>query len=178
MIPPSTAPLASDPLALSMSAIPIRSSTRAFVAKHEGRRAHVYRDSKGHPTIGVGFNLDRGDARKVLASVGADYDRVRAGAQDRTDAQIDALLDVALRGAVETVRAALPGFDALKPAQQDALIDMAFNLGSGGFPKFQKMIAALNAGDARTAAAEARDSLWARQVGPERVADVVAAILA
>ena len=158
-------------------AIAIRPSTRTFVAKHEGRRARVYRDSKGHPTVGVGFNLDRGDARKVLASVGADYDRVRAGAQDLTDAQIDALLDVTLRGAMETVRAAVPGFDALKPAQQDGLMDMAFNLGSGGFPKFQKMIAALNAGDARTAAAEAKDSLWAQQVGPERVADVVMGLL-
>ncbi|HET6762096.1 MAG TPA: glycoside hydrolase family protein [Longimicrobiaceae bacterium] len=160
------------------AAFAIRPSTRAFIARHEGRRTHVYLDAKGHPTVGVGFNLDRDDARQMLAAVRADYDAVRGGRQTLTDAQVDALLDRSLAGAAETVRAAVPGFDAMKPAQQDALLDMAFNLGSGGFPKFQKMIAALNAGDMQKAAAEMEDSLWARQVGPQRVGDVVAAILA
>ena len=160
------------------AALAIRPSTRAFIARHEGRRTRVYRDAMGHPTVGVGFNLDRDDARQVLHAVGADYDAVRGGRQALTEAQVDALLNRSLAGAVETVRAAVPGFDAMKPTQQDALLDMAFNLGSGGFPKFQKMIAALNAGDLQKAAAEMKDSLWARQVGPQRVGDVVAAILA
>jgi GH24 family phage-related lysozyme (muramidase) len=156
----------------------IRAETRALISKHEGRLNHVYVDTAGHPTIGVGFNLDRGDARDLLHSVGADYDAVRAGKQTLTDAQIDALLDRTLQGAVGTVQKAVPGFASLKPAQQDALIDMAFNLGSGGFPKFQKMIAAINAGDPKTAAAEMKASLWAKQVGPERVNDDVNGMLA
>jgi GH24 family phage-related lysozyme (muramidase) len=161
-----------------MAAFAIRPSTRDFIARHEGRRTRVYLDSAGHPTVGVGFNLDRDDARQMLTAVGASYDGVRSGKQALTDAEVDALLDRSLAGAVETVRASVPDFDALKPAQQDALLDMAFNLGPGGFPRFRKMLAALNAGDVQKAAAEMKDSLWARQVGPQRVNDVVAAILA
>jgi hypothetical protein len=34
-----------------------------------GYRTCVYTDTMGHPTIGIGFNLDRGDAPALIASV-------------------------------------------------------------------------------------------------------------
>lgn len=44
------------------------------------------------------------------------------------------------------------------------MIDMCFNLGLPGFLEFERMLAALNAGDYDRAAQEMLDSKWARQV--------------
>src|SRR6187551_1498786 len=33
---------------------------KAQLERHEGNRSKVYNDTAGHPTIGIGFNLDRG----------------------------------------------------------------------------------------------------------------------
>lgn len=149
----------------------ITDHTRELIDRHEGREAHVYTDTEGHPSVGVGFNLDRPGAREALAAVGADYDAVRAGQQDLTDAQMDRLRDSDLERARQTVRDNVENFDSLSPSQQDALTDMAYNLGPTGFAGFQKMIEAVENDDWETAAAEMEDSQWAAQVGAERLND-------
>lgn len=54
---------------------------------------------------------------------------------------------------------------------QAALMNMCFNLGIGRLLGFRKMIMALTAKDYTTAAIEALDSKWAKQVG-QRAKDV------
>ena len=54
------------------------------------------------------------------------------------------------------------GLDAVR---QRVLVDMGFNLGIPTLLKFQNMWAAIEEEDFQTAADEARDSRWAKQVG-------------
>eukprot|EP01052_Picozoa_sp_SAG31_P056225 SAG31_NODE_15974_length_728_cov_10.190779_1_plen_107_part_10 len=64
----------------------------SIVSKHEGRRKCVYTDTTGHKTIGVGYNLDQPGAKFMIASVGADFDKVYSGKQCLNDKQIDQIL--------------------------------------------------------------------------------------
>ena len=48
----------------------------SLIKKHEGHKNHVYLDSEGKKTVGIGFNLTRPDAPAILKSIGADYDKV------------------------------------------------------------------------------------------------------
>jgi GH24 family phage-related lysozyme (muramidase) len=63
----------------------------AFIKDHEGYRPHVYNDSRGIPTIGIGLNLLRPDAKKIAAQAGADYDAILSGKQTLTDDQVKEL---------------------------------------------------------------------------------------
>ena len=138
---------------------------RARITEHEGRRRHVYTCTAGHPSIGVGFNLDRPDARARLSAVGADYDAVRAGRADLTDEQVDRLLDGTLAEAITGASGLVSGFADLPDAAQAVLVDMVFNLGAAGVRKFRRMLAAVARRDWLAAAAEMESSLWFRQVG-------------
>lgn len=142
-----------------------------LIEKHEGRRRAVYLDTAGHPTVGVGFNLDRPGAAEVLARVGASHSAIFAGAQELTDGQIEALLVRDLADSIVSARAVCPTFDALDRGAQLALIDMAFNLGRAGLAGFRGMLAAIANGDLLEAAVHALDSRWARQVGRRALED-------
>jgi lysozyme len=63
----------------------------------------------------------------------------------------------------------IPWWRGLDDLRQDVLSNMAFNLGVGGLLNFQNMLAATQAGDYTTAAAEMLDSQWANQVGQRAV---------
>ena len=56
--------------------------------------------------------------------------------------------------AVMKVAAALPKWNTYAEPAQEALFDMAFNLGLGGLKKFPHMLRAVDAGDWATAAAQ------------------------
>ena len=144
-----------------------------LIEKHEGRHHMVYLDTEGHPTIGVGFNLDRQGAREALSRVGASHLALVTGAQGLSDEQIDVLLQLDLTMSAIAARAVCPSFGALHRGAQLALIDMAFNLGREGLAGFRGMLAAIAAGDFLTAAVEALDSKWARQVGRRALEDAV-----
>lgn len=143
----------------------------ALLTKHEGRRKHMYLDTLNIPSIGIGFNLKRGGARQALASVGADYDKVLAGTQDFTDAQIDALFNKDLDGAIVSSRRQVPNFDSLAFNARLVVVDMMF-MGEGAFAGFKKMIAALKKFDYNTAADEMKDSKWYTQVKNRGIEDV------
>lgn len=121
-----------------------RTRLRAQLQQHEGRRAHVYRDTVGKATIGVGRNLeDRG----------------------LLEDEIDLLLDNDITAAYNDAARIVPGLSTLSEDRQHALIDMVFNLGAAGLLKFRKFLAAVEARDFDRAAAEMLDSKWAKQVG-------------
>ncbi|MBL0189316.1 MAG: glycoside hydrolase family protein [Candidatus Obscuribacter sp.] len=146
--------------------------TRDLIQRHEGRRAHVYMDTANHPTVGVGFNLDRADARTKLTAVGADYDAVRAGNADLTNTQIDRLFTDDLSAADTNSRQVVSTFDALPARKKSVVTDMMFNLGRAKFSQFVNLINALEQHNYASAADEMENSAWYTQVGGRGTEDV------
>ncbi|WP_203662573.1 glycoside hydrolase family protein [Actinocatenispora rupis] len=137
---------------------------RDQLAADEGNEQHVYTDTEGHPSVGIGFNLDRADARSRLAAVGADYTAVRNGTQDLTADQVNRLFSHDVGTAVDTARDYYAGFDQLDAARQRTLTNMAFNLGAARLGGFHQLHDVLANGDWNAAADAMQDSRWARQV--------------
>jgi len=114
------------------------------LVRDEELRLKPYRDSVGKLTIGVGRNLD---------DVGV------------TQAEALALLANDIQNARSHLEQYLPWAGGLDEVREAALVNMCFNMGIGALMNFHKFLAALQAGDYKTAAAEMLDSLWAKQVG-------------
>ena len=119
---------------------------------HEGSRTHAYECPMGYLTIGVGRNID------ALGGLGL------------SDDEIDYLLENDIRRCEKELDQ-FSWFADLDMVRQDALINMCFNLGFTRLLKFTNMLAAIAEGKYPTAAAEALDSKWAKQVG-NRARDV------
>ncbi len=88
-----------------------------------------------------------------------------------TEEQASALLTMELDEAVDIARGSVGNFDQLDRGPKMALVDMALNLGPGGLWKFRRMRQEVERGNWWRAAAEMRNSRWAKQVGPRRVQD-------
>lgn len=131
-----------------------RDLLRQDLIRDEGLKLTVYRCPAGYLTIGVGRNLE---GRGIT----------RSEAMLLLDNDINACLDDL---------GSFPWFGALNPVRQKALLNMRFQLGSGGFRAFKQMLAALDRRDYVAAATAARDSKWARTDSPERAARVTTQI--
>lgn len=133
---------------------------------NEGKRRCRYLDTKHIPTVGIGFNLRRGDARSRIRAVGANYDAVLHGTQCLNDQQIRRLFDQDMREAEQCASSWLRNWNNLGRYPQSALADMAFNLGCSRLRKFRRLHAALshNPPNYQEAVREMRDSRWCRQV--------------
>jgi GH24 family phage-related lysozyme (muramidase) len=101
----------------------------------EGRTSLAYSDftgrrwvkgSQGNPTVGVGFNLNRPDARELLVKVGADYDAVKAGDAGLSRKQQDDLLTLTVTKTANWLRDHFKGVDMPNHRWQ-ALVSVAFN---------------------------------------------------
>jgi len=137
----------------------------AFVKKHEGYRTHVYKDSLGIPTIGIGFNLTRPDARKIIQSVGAEYDAVLAGIDGLSDEQIKKIFNITIKIAYEDAKRWIPNYDSLPKNIKLAVLDLSFNMGYNRLSGFFKTKEYILKKDYKAAANELMDSKWAKQVG-------------
>jgi len=118
-------------------------NAKDLIIKHEAIVLHPYMDSVGKETIGVGHNLtDNGIS---------------------TDAAMF-ILDEDIATAKQDLLKIFEDFDELPEDAQAVMIDMMFNLGYSRFSKFKRMIAAVKIRDFKTAAKEAKDSKWCKQV--------------
>lgn len=117
---------------------------KAQLTSHEARRADVYDDASGlrirqgslvhgHPTWGIGFNLD---------------------AMPICDAAIDAQYDYTLDTLRADVARALPWVSALPAEPQRAILDIAWNAGIDGLLKFHVMLSLAQQGNFGLAALE------------------------
>jgi len=120
----------------------------------EGLRLKPYRCPAGRLTIGVGRNLDdRGiTSTEAITLLGDDVDECW-----------------------KRLTSALPWITSAPEPVQEALLNMAFNLGVAGLLGFKQALALIQAGHYAEAATAMLASKWAAQVGDRarRLADAV-----
>lgn len=132
------------------------------LARHEGVRKVMYKDSLGIATVGIGFNVTTPENRRILAKHGITNQHLARGL---TEQQVRVLFEESLKQAKVDAKKFLPNLEQHPVNVQNAMIDMAFNLGLTRLMKFTRMRAALFKKDYNAAANEMLSSLWAKQVG-------------
>jgi lysozyme len=139
------------------------SDLKKDLMRDEGVRYDAYRDKMGNWTIGIGHLLGAGTIPR-MSSI--------------TDEEMTALYNFDVQTAENRARMYVNNWVLLDSVRQDALINMAFNLGNklGAFSKF---LAAVNRAHNLSfggedvawadAGREMADSLWFKQVGDRAV---------
>jgi len=121
---------------------------------HEGVKRFAYKDTLGFITIGCGRVID-----SRVAGTGLSIDEIF----------------YLLNNDITKFRKELSKhtwFNKQNAVRQEALIELAFNMGTPNLLKFKNMIASLMMLDYETAVIALVDSKWATQVGKNRVADI------
>ena len=142
-----------------------------MIALNEGVKPKVYKDSKGHRTIGVGFNLEDAGNRKILKKEGININELFKG-KELSDKEIKTLYNHSLTQAFNDAQKFDKGFAKRPEPVKKAIVDMSFNLGLTKLNKFKKMREGLEANDYSVAADEMVDSEWFKQIksrGPRTV---------
>lgn len=151
-------------------------TTMNWIAKWEegssGPALTAYKDTMGHPTIGIGFNLDRPDAPAKIAALGLNYQQVYDGRQSLTLDQVNQLFSDDVKTAAAEAALIIPAFGALPDAAQMVIVDMIFNLGPRGFAGFARAILAFETRNWAMAATEMTQSAWYTQTGQRSKGDV------
>jgi len=134
------------------------------IVKHEKLTHRVYMDTKNHPTVGIGVNLDDVSNRKTLAKMGIDVNALVKGKIDLNDNQIKQLYEINFNRALADAKKFIPTLNTLPLNVQKAVIDMSFNMGYNKLSHFTKFKDALIKRDFKEASKEMMNSLWAKQV--------------
>ncbi len=157
--------------------------------KWEGDIEHMYLDTVGVVTVGVGaallavadatalaFVVRAGGAAATTAQITTDYDEVKKQTKgqlaatykqytkcDLPQAKRDELLLTKIRGFDARLKARLPDFASYPDPAQLGLLEMIYNLGESGlFDKFPSFIKAVKAKDWTTASSECN------RIGPSK----------
>lgn len=127
--------------------------------RDEGFRPKLYRDSLNYLTIGFGFMVDPDHPGSI-----------------EMPRQVGELwMRLILRDRIDELNVVIPWWKDLTETRKTALLNMAYQLGTGGLLKFRKMLRALEEKDYVTARREALDSRWAQQTPrrAQRIADML-----
>lgn len=155
------------------------SNVKAMLLKNEGQVEYLYRCTGGKVTIGIGHACETAsDACKLpmvtaagtpaapeqIANAYAAVSSAPLGmpAKDYRSCSdlnlpedaIDQLCNEDISTFTTALRKSLPNFDSYPDPVQEALFDMAYNLGIAGLLKYPNLLAACNAADWDRAAAE------------------------
>lgn len=130
--------------------------------RDEGYRATPYVDTVGIYTIGIGRNLEAApltgpEWRALLDAGELSVSVSHAGAQR--------LLGNGVIAAQRQCTQAFGWWPNLDEVRREVLVNLTFNIGMQRLVGFQKMLAAVKAGDYDIAAEELLDSRYAQQVG-------------
>ena len=155
------------------------------IKAEEGCRETAYLDSRGHRTIGCGTNIDlplsAAEAKCVMGDPAIDLAKhiqpdTFAFVRGRvTMDQADCMLTAALHEKRDRLRKEWPPFDSQPHYVQDALTDMAYQIGVRGVLGFHDMLGKLARGDRAGAVVAGKDSEWFRET-PKRAMRVLGAL--
>jgi lysozyme len=121
-----------------------RARTRDLIAKDEGRKKKLYKDSRGYWTIGVGRLLEPTKGGRL------------------SEDEIDYLFKNDLKSAWEQA-SILPWFADLNHARKAVIVSMCYQLGGSGVRKFKHMIRDIKRQEYAHAAIEMKASIWHTQ---------------
>lgn len=127
---------------------------RETIIRHEGARLDMYQDTLGIWTVGVGHNIqEKGISQAVM----------------------ELMLEEDLAEAVSELKRSVSFFSKMPEQVQEALVNLAFNMGIPRLMQFKKTLAYLRDGNFEAAADELLDSRYAEQVGrrADEVADMI-----
>ena len=130
---------------------------RKDIKREEGWSGTVYKDSLGYWTLGYGFLVDYRKNDKLPLSVAETW------------------LDYKIQEKVDGLDSVLPWWKTQPDEVQNALLNMAYQMGVDGLAKFTTTLARLQAGDRKGAAESAMQSKWAKQTPAraKRVTDMI-----
>lgn len=135
----------------------------------EGEKFKVYIDTEGHPSVGVGRNLDsaRKGGRGISARETQELDITRASVLKNgvTRKQSRLLLANDIDNVFADLDRALPWWRTLDPVRQRVLANMCVNLGITKLLGFKQTLGLIKRGLYDMASETMLESKWARQVG-------------
>jgi GH24 family phage-related lysozyme (muramidase) len=153
---------------------------KAKLEVREGICPEPYLDSRGIPTVGIGFNLIKSGARERIESVGADYDgllRSATAPSERKDfcltsEQINGLFKSDLADAFKETLTVYPRFEMHPDSVRDVLVDLTFNMGGAKLKEFRRFNMAIENRNYPQAAEFLRQSKYYEQTKTRAVANV------
>lgn len=161
------------------------SASQDFIHGNEGLRFNAYWDGvahegkpKGHRTVGHGFNMQSGIARKVWKEAGVQtpFAAVYKGEASITKDEADALFRASFNVARNDARSVYKNFDRLSDNRRTALLDLSYQLGKSKILQFKAFNKSVNNGNWNQAVKHLRDSLYAKQT-PNRMKRVASLLL-
>ena len=130
---------------------------------HEGFRSSVYLCPTGHPTVGYGFRV---------ADLSADELALNGGAVEPMSKEVaEKILDIKITKFKKQVYNALPWLTYAPMDIQDALCEMAYQMGVAGLLGFKNTLAMIKAKRYSEAAENMLKSKWATQT-PKRAKQI------
>ena len=111
----------------------------------EGWESSAYQDTRGYWTIGYGFLIDEQLDGELPREVGEFW------------------LQWLVKRMISALRSDLPNFDGYPEPVQQALANMAYQMGVSGLLGFRRTLALIDEGQYERAANEALNSRWAEQ---------------
>lgn len=130
---------------------------------HEGLKLHVYCDTLGNETLGIGYNVTARGLEEFTRTVGH---TIVPGPACITSAEArrQCLADIARVERAVIVH--FPPYPSLGDVRQRVVLDLAFNIGFSALG-FKRCAAAIARRDWSTAAVELHKAHWAQQVEPD-----------
>ena len=130
---------------------------------HEGFRSSVYLCPTGHPTVGYGFRV---------ADLSADELALNAGVVEPMSKEVaEKILDIKITKFKKQVYNALPWLTYAPMDIQDALCEMAYQMGVAGLLGFKNTLALIKERRYSEAAENMLKSKWATQT-PKRAKQI------
>lgn len=137
----------------------------SWITDWEGYSERVYTDAQGHPTVGIGFQLDKEGAQQKIESLGLNYQAVVEGTQSLNDDQIKQLLNADIATATKEVQELVSNFDDLPEDRQEILVDLVLEIGEAELSNHSDFVEAVESKDWELAAEIIKNTHWYEEAG-------------